>query len=343
MRIAPKIAVALFALASSAWAHSGSTELAEAARAFVATLTPEQKARTVFAMTDAERENWHYVPKTRAGLTLKEMSAAQRGQALALVRKGLSEEGHLQLEKIMSLEAVLREIEGSAHRDAGLYTLAIFGDPQSKGIWSWRFEGHHVSINFTLVGDAHIATTPSFFGANPAEVRRGPLTGLRALDQEEDLGRGLLASLDKDQRELAVLPISVPRDIVTGSKRQISLEKPQGLPVARLSAEQRVLFLKLIQRYVQRYRADVAEPILEKIQTVEWPHLHFAWVGSDKPGAPHYYRIQGSTFVIEYDNVQNGANHIHTVWRDAGEDFGRDLLREHHLRDHGSQPARGPE
>jgi len=331
--------LALTLTVSSLPAHPASSELAQAARSFLSSLTDEQRAKTVFALNDPERENWHYVPKTRAGLTLKEMTAPQREKAMALVRVGLSEKGHARVETIMSLEAVLYEIEGAATRDAGLYTFAVFGDPDAKGIWSWRFEGHHLSVNFTLVGDTHLSTTPSFFGANPAEVRTGSRKGLRALAEEEDQGREMLASFDGEQRKVAVLEIAVPRDIVTGNKREISLEKPEGLPVSRMTSAQSGRLLDLLKLYLLKYRTDIATADLAKIQASGWQQVHFAWVGSDRRGEPHYYRIQGPTFMVEYDNIQNGANHIHTVWRDAKGDFGRDLLREHYAREHRGAPA----
>lgn len=334
------IALVWVATSGAILAHPASTELAEAARGFLAALTPEQRAKTLFEMGDAERENWHFVPKTRAGLTLKEMTPAQQEKAMTLVKTGLSARGHARVESIMSLEAVLKEIEGRDMRDAGLYTFAVFGNPDAKGVWSWRFEGHHISINFTLVGDIHLSTTPSFLGANPAEVRTGPKKGLRALAEEEDLARELLALLTPDQKKIAILNARVPRDIITGNQRQITLQKPDGLSVARMTPEQSEKVQALIELYIARYRSEAAAVSRQKIQAAGWPAVHFAWIGSEQRGEPHYYRIQGSTFLIEYDNVQNDANHIHTVWRDADGDFGRDLLREHYERAHTSDTRR---
>lgn len=333
--------IALAWSASAAvFAHPASTELAEAARTFLTALTPEQRAKTVFEMSDAERENWHFVPKARAGLTLKEMTPVQQEKAMALVKTGLSARGHARVENIMSLEAVLKEIEGRDMRDAGLYTFAVFGNPDANAVWAWRFEGHHISINFTLVGDTHLSTTPSFLGANPAEVLSGPKKGLRALAEEEDLARELLSLLTPDQKKIAVLDARVPRDIITGNQRQITLQKPDGLAVARMTPEQNEKLHALLELYIARYRSEAAAASREKIQAAGWPAVHFAWIGSEQRGEPHYYRIQGPTFLVEYDNVQNNANHIHTVWRDAEGDFGRDLLREHYERAHTSDSRR---
>lgn len=317
-------------------AHTASRELSEAALAFLATLPADQARRATYGVKDAERENWHFVPKERNGLALKEMTPEQREKALALLRAGLSDRGHLQVEAIMALERVLFELEGSARRDAGLYTVTVFGTPSPDGIWGWRFEGHHLSVNFTLVGSTHVSTTPSFFGSNPAEVRSGPKKGQRALGALEDLGRDLLNELDSSQRAVAVISDQAPKDILTSNQARVVLEAPQGVPFSRMTPAQQTRLQALVRAYVQRHRDDVAEVDLQKIAAAGWDRVYFCWAGGLEKGAPHYYRVQGPTFVIEYDNVQNGANHVHAVWRDPEADFGRDLLKEHYARDHGA-------
>ena len=315
-------------------AHTASRELSEAALAFLATLPEDLARRATYGVKDAERENWHFVPKQRNGLALKEMTPLQREKALALLRAGLSDRGHLQVEAIMALERVLFELEGTARRDAGLYTVTVFGTPSPDGIWGWRFEGHHLSVNFTLVGSTHVSTTPSFFGSNPAEVRSGPKKGQRALAELEDLGRDVLNGLDPSQRALAVTSDRAPNDILTSNQARVVLEAPKGVPYARMNAAQQERLQALVRAYVQRHREDLAQVDLQKIAAAGWDRVHFCWAGGLEKGAPHYYRVQGPTFVIEYDNVQNGANHVHAVWRDPEADFGRDLLKEHYARDH---------
>lgn len=315
-------------------AHPASRELADAALAFLATLPEDSTRRATYTVDNAERENWHYIPKDRNGLALKDMTPVQRERALALLRAGLSDRGHAQAEAIMGLERVLFEIEGKAHRDAGLYTFTVFGTPSADGIWGWRMEGHHLSVNFTLVGSNYISTTPSFFGANPAEVRTGAKMGERALGELEDLGRGLLTALDPSQRAVAVISDKAPNDILTTNKARIVLDSPQGLAFAKMTSEQQQRLQLLVRAYVQRHRDDVASVDLKRIETAGWSGVHFSWSGGQKKGEPHYYRVQGPTFVIEYDNVQNGANHIHAVWRDAAGDFGRDVLKDHYAKEH---------
>ena len=321
-------------------AHSAAKDLTEAALAFLGSLDAAERKRVVYRLADAERENWHYVPRERNGLRFKDLSPLQRERAIALLRAGLSERGWEQAEAIMSLEQVLFEIEGRSHRDAGLYTVTLFGEPSEHGEWGWRVEGHHLSVNFTLVAGQAIATTPSFFGANPAEVRSGPRKGLRALGELEDLGRELVRALTSEQRTRAILPIKAPADILTTNQRQITLAAPEGLPASAMTEAQQRVLKQIVRAYVFRHRPDVAQTDLDRITAGGWGVVHFAWAGGLEPGVGHYYRVQGPTFLIEYDNTQNNANHVHAVWRDAERDFGRDLLREHYARDphHGAVP-----
>lgn len=310
-------------------------EMADAAQAWLDSLSPEQRPAASFTIADAERENWHYVPKSRAGLPLGRMNESQRRLARALLASGLSQRGLLQAEAVIALERVLRAVEGSAHRDELLYYFTVFGEPSRTGTWGWRIEGHHLSVNFTVVDGHHISATPNFVGANPAEVRTaGPLQGGRALAAEEDLGRALVLSLDDAQRKQAVVSPRAPGDILTRAERTAKPLEPAGLGYAAMTPAQRAKFEALVELYANRLRHEVAEAELKKIGLAGWNRLAFAWAGGLQPGDGHYYRIQGPDFVIEYDNTQNGANHIHTVWRSFAGDFGRDLLQEHYQESH---------
>ena len=323
------LAQSLFA-SRSACAQSPGAELADAANNFLAALTAEQKAKALFELKSDERVNWHFVPKERKGLPFKEMSPAQKHLAHALLGTVLSQRGIFKVATLMSLEQVLFELENSApHRDADLYYVSIFGTP-GKEVWGWRIEGHHLSMNFLVRGDTVLATTPSFIGVNPGEVRSGPRKGLRLLAAEEDLGRQLAKSLDQSQRKLGIIATEAPRDIITGNSRQVKPLEPGGLPAAQMNPQQQDLLKKLIQEYVYRHRAEIAEADRKKIEAAGWHNLSFAWAGSLEPGQGHYYRIQGATFLLEYDNTQNNANHIHTAWRDFDNDFGEDALRKHY-------------
>jgi len=308
--------------------------MAEAARNFLASLTTEQQAKASFEWKDGERQNWHFIPKPRKGLPLKELTPAQRPLAHALLGSGLSQRGYLKATTIISLEQILHELEqgtgGRMVRDPELYYVSVFGKPGAKDAWGWRVEGHHLALNFTIVKGQHIAVTPSFFGSNPAEVRSGPRKGLRVLAAEEDIARKLVQSLSEEQKKIAIYTNTAPSDIITGTNRNVQLLKPDGLAMNKLTKQQAEMLWDLVQEYVRRNRAEVADKDLEKIQNAGLDKVYFAWAGSVEPGKGHYYRIQGPTFLMEYDNTQNNANHIHAVWRDLQNDFGEDLLKKHY-------------
>ena len=305
--------------------------MVSAASAFLSALTPEQRTRAVFALDDAERLNWHFIPRERRGLPFKEMDERQRTLARALLQTGLSQRGYQKANTIIDLELVLRELGGNpVQRDPELYYFSVFGEPSASDPWAFRVEGHHLSLNYTLGDDAAVATSPAFFGANPARVLSGPRQGVRALAGEEDLARQLATSLDQAQRALAIIAAEAPRDIVTSNQLDVDPLEPAGIPVDRLTAEQSRLLVQLIDEYLGRMTDDVASRRRERLRATDFDRVTFAWAGPLEVGAPHYYRVQGPSFLIEYDNTQNDANHIHSVWRDFEGDFGRDLLREHY-------------
>jgi len=311
-------------------AHEASAEMAAAANNYLNALTPEEKAKGVFDFKDAERTNWHFIPRARKGLPIKEMTQEQRLLAHALLASGLSHRGYGKAVSIMSLEAVLAELEkgkGPA-RDPEMYFFSIFGKPGGNDPWGWRVEGHHLSLNFTANGATDPAMTPSFFGTNPGEVREGPRTGTRILGAEEELGRQLVKSLNEEQRKSAIILPEAPKDIINVPGRNDT--KPQGVPQSKMSPEQTALLTKLIHEYLDRHRPDVAGDEWAKIEKSGLGGVYFAWAGGLERGEPHYYRVQGNTFVLEYDNTQNGANHVHSVWREFGNDFGADILKAHY-------------
>jgi hypothetical protein len=340
MRLTPRIVfagVALLLSVTLSRAADPAADMLKAAQAFLASLSPEQKAKTVFPFAHAERENWIFVPHARQGLPLKAMSDTQRELALALLRSALSAGGVTRVESIRALENVLKEIEGpngAMVRDPMLHYVTLFGAPGDRATWGWRYEGHHVSLNFTIINGRLAAVTPSFLGDNPAEVRSGPLAGRRTLPEEEDLGRALVKSLDEAERRIAIFSDKAPGEIITSNNQRIDPLSPAGLAVAQMTPAQRDQLLALVNVYIGRYRADIGGDALAKIMAAGWEKVHFAWAGGLEKGQGHYYRIQGPTFLVEYDNTQNNANHIHTVWRDFNGDFGRDVLAEHYAEEH---------
>ena len=304
--------------------------MADAAGAFLASLTDDQRSKTTFAFDDDRRFEYRYTPRARAGLALKDMTEAQRARAHALLKTGLSMRGYTAATQIIDLENVLREIERSGiGRDPELYYVAIFGAP-GKDSWGWKFEGHHLSTNFTIVGDRPVVFAPAFFGANPAIVRDGPRKGLRPLRDEEEVARELMASFTEEQRTKVIFDVTAPREMITGESRNSSPLTPGGLPMSAMAPAQKRILERLLDVYLGRMVPELAQKRLDALRQAGMDRITFGWAGGLEIGGPHYYRLQGPTFLIEYDNTQNNANHIHSVWRDFGNDFGRDLLREHY-------------
>jgi hypothetical protein len=343
--------------------------MAEAVSAWLDALDDAQRAKATFDFADeAERTGWAYFPRDHHGLPLLEQDPRQQKLAHVLITTGLSFHAYARVNAIIALESVLNLQEGrvaDAVRDPGRYFVSVFGSPGDDR-WSWRLEGHHVYLQFTIVDGRFVAPLPLFLGANPAEVRHGHATVSRPLAEEEDVARELLVSLDAEQRRAAVICDVAPPDFVLtnaplvpesslpgeqGSlprvfarfellsddqKRVLRFERaqPAGLPASRLDAGQRELLSALLDVYVERLPDPLAAVERAKIERAGVDGVYFAWAGSDRTGEGHYYRLHSPSLLIEYDNTQNDANHVHAVWRDPDGDFGRNLLREHAARDH---------
>ncbi len=308
-----------------------STSMEEAAQAFLDLLDDDARRKAHMDFESKERFNWHFVPRSRNGLPLKAMNDAQREATHALLQSALSEQGYRKATNVIELEGILGALENNpTRRDPENYYVTIFGTPSKEAPWGWRFEGHHLSLNFSSVTNEVTATTPAFFGANPAEVPRGARKGWRVLAAEEDRARALLGMLDATQRDRAMIAKTAPRDIITGADRHARLQGFEGLPAASMTPAQRDTLLRLVEAYTHNMPPDVAAATWAKIEEAGIDRLHFAWAGSDRRGQGHYYRIHGPTLLLEYDNTQNNANHIHTVWRGFDNDFGEDLLRKHY-------------
>jgi hypothetical protein len=305
--------------------------MARAATAFLKTLDDGQRAKAQYAFDAEERFNWHFIPRERKGLPLKEMTPAQREAAFALLKTGLSASGFSRAESIRSLELVLRAMENRNSRDPEMYFFTVFGTPDAPS-WAWRYEGHHAAQNWTVARGKAVATSPAFFGANPAEVMEGPMKGTRALTAEADLGWALLDGLVGHSREQAVVSATAPTEIVTTNARKVSPLDATGLAVREMTKQEQGLLMTLIEAHASTQAPALAAERLSKIKAAGFENVRFAWMGATKraPGAAHYYRIQGPTFLIEYDNSQNNANHQHIVWRDFKGDFGDDLLAAHY-------------
>jgi Protein of unknown function (DUF3500) len=336
--------LAALGIGSVVAADRSSSAMATAASKFLNALTPPQRAQASFEFANTvERLHWHFIPTemfARKGLLVRDMTDAQRALAHDLLKAGLSQRGYMTASQIMDLETILGGLEraeraarggrGNAlERDPGKYFFSIFGTPSTRETWGWRVEGHHVSLNFTVVNGTLVSGSPSFFGSNPAEVREGPKKGTRILGAEEDAARTLLASLDASQRTKAVINADAPGDMLTMANVDIKPLSPAGITADALNASQRDLLMKLIDVYTGFMASDIAADRVARFKKAGVEKIGFAWAGGTERGNKHYYRIQGPTFLVEYDNTQNDGNHVHSVWRDFDGDFGRDLLREH--------------
>ncbi len=310
------------------------------ANRFIATLNDAQKAETIFPFDVDERYNFHFVPMKRRGITFNEMNSKQNSLALELLKSCLGEDSFKKTKEIMQLELVLKELEKRKpednYRDPGNYHFTIFGNPSPNSIWGWRFEGHHISFNFSFNKKVLVSGTPGFMGSNPAIVLNGPMAGKQVLKDESDKGFSLIQSLNVIQLKKAIIDTVAFKDILTFDKRKALLGNPEGIKYSELTKVQQSLLLQLISVYVHRYRNDFAEKMMQDIKKQGLDNIWFAWAGYTKPeiGKGSYYRLQAPTIVIEYDNTQNNANHVHSVVRDLKNDFGGDLLLEHYKKGH---------
>ena len=310
-----------------------------AATNYLSALSVDDREQSVFSLDDEERLNWHFVPHEmfpRSGILLKQLNPQQREFAQTLLASGLSERGYLTVTSIIQLERVLNALEpdGPFVRDYENYRVSVFSTPESEGSWGWRFEGHHLSLHFTIVAGEVTVSSPTFLGSNPAEVRSGAQTeqqqNQRVLAAREDSGRSLVTALSDLQRTRAITSDTAPRDIVTGAQYPIDPLTPAGIRAGELNDSQQQLLRDVIDAYTATMSAAIAEKRWSKIREQDFGDIHFAWSGPVERGEAHYYRVQGESFLIEYDNVQNGANHVHSVWRDFEGDFGADALRDHY-------------
>lgn len=356
--------------------------MGEAAQNFLAGLSTDQRATAQLDFADeTERTTWHYTPVARKGLPFTQMDRTQQRLAQALVATGLSRAGYVTASTIMGIETTLDFIEGwkraDGGRDSRLYYLSIFGTPDSTGAWGWRFEGHHISLNYTIVNGQIVAPTPTFFGSNPAEAHLSDNHSLRPLASVEDLGRELMHALSEEQRAKVLLTPKAPLDIVSLNRPYLkegmlpaftpgldegvavnyefstldTLTKqrgmtmadleavragsdPKGLASTQMNAAQKEILQALIGAYLHKMPEELAELEFQQLAARGLDNLHFAWAGSLERRQGHYYRIQGPRFLVEYDNTQNDANHIHSVWRDPEDDFGAQILAQHYAMSH---------
>ncbi len=327
--------IVLFCLISIA---GQSQDIVSTANVFLKSLDDTQKTTAQYSLDSEERFNWHFVPRERKGVCFRTFTAVQRTAALEFLKASLSEQGFMKATSIMALDNVLREIEGrpsnDTYRDPLNYYITIFGQPSTKEPWAWRIEGHHVAINFSSVNNEIGSSTPSFFGSNPAIVPSGAEKGKEILKLETDLGFQLINSLSDGQKKKAIISEKALPEIISSNSRKAQPLSPYGIPYTELSEEQKKIMLQLLNVYIKNYQLGFANKLMEKVKKAGIDNLSFAWAGGFSGGTGNYYRIQNSVLLIEYDNTQTNANHVHTTVRDLTNDFAEDILREHYQKEH---------
>ena len=307
------------------------------AMAFVNSLSDSQQKIAVFPFDEMNRYDWHYLPPpmvARTGIAIKDLGNNQKEMLNSLLQAYLSDKGYQKTKNIMDFEFLLKEIEpNNENRIPENYFVSVYGHPGNDSVWAWKFTGHHIALNFTVVNN-QLAFAPFFFGVYPAEVKDGPKKGTRLLKDEEELGFELVNSMSPDHKQKTMFQLKAFSDIVTTNSAQVGPLKPVGLFAKDFTTDQKAVLNKLIVAYLLAMPTDIAKIRMEKITKEDMNSICFGWAGGTEPGKPHYYRVHGKSFLIEFDNTQGSANHIHSVWRDFNGDFGEDLLKEHYEHSH---------
>ncbi|WP_172899128.1 DUF3500 domain-containing protein [Micromonospora coriariae] len=307
-------------------------QMRAAGSALLAALDPTARDRAVHPFDDETARRWlEYRPRPRPGACLAELDIVGRKAAHRLLATALSPSAYAQAMAIVALEEVLDRAEGwQRGRHSGDYWIAVFGDPVRDDRWAWRLEGHHLSVNMTVVDD-QVSPAPIFFGANPAAVRYAGRPVSRPLGPEEDLARALLDALGPAERDAAIIADEAPADIISATRGRVDGRlEPLGVPASRLGPTGRALLDQVVALYLDRLSPELA---IREARRLDGGQLHFAWAGPTRPGQRHYYRVQGDDLLIEYDNTTDDGNHAHTVLRRPASDFGADVLAAHHQTD----------
>ncbi len=301
--------------------------MAKAAVTFRGLLTDELKKKLSYSFDDPERVNWHFIPRERNGVVLWDLEGESRAAADELVKSGLSAAGYLTTLQIRSLEEVLYLFEGGEEeyrrqrRHTHKYHITIFGEPSENGTWGWRFEGHHLSLNFVIRDGVIVSSTPEMLGTNPALIDAGPGRSLRVLGTREDLARSILLACNDSQKKAMWISPDAPDEIRGPGEAQPVVGEAVGLRYAEMSPDQQKLFRELIGEYVKGMPAQVVRDRMQAIEKSGMDNIRMGWWGDAEPNKRHHYVIQGSSFVIEYNNTQNSANHVHSIWRNLAGDF----------------------
>nr|MDT0657463.1 DUF3500 domain-containing protein [Micromonospora sp. DSM 115978] len=305
----------------------------EAASALLAELAEPERELAALPFADRAARRWiEYRPRPRPGACVADLDRGARKAAHRLLATALSPHAYAQAMTIMALEEILDRHEGWRRgRHSADYWVTVFGDPARDDPWSWRFEGHHLSVTMTVT-DGIVRPAPVFLGANPARVDYAGHPVSRPLAPEEEFGIALLSAIGRSGRSAAVVADHAPADLHSGTRPRFADPiEPLGLAAGALAPSARELLDRLVRLYLDRLPAELAAREAERVFAGE---LHFAWEGPTRPGGRHYYRVQGEDLLIEYDNTSDDGNHPHTVLRRPHGDFGGDVLAAHHRAHH---------
>jgi hypothetical protein len=306
------------------------TDMIRAANNFSTSLRNDQKQKAHMEMSDENREAFKFTPGARRGVPLEDLDEDQTAAAKDLLATALSQRGMMKASTIMQLEQLLAEIENNPKfRNSKAYYTSIFGKPTAGSTWAWRFEGHHISVNMTIIEGKSISASPTFMGASPAKVKEGRMKGTHVLEKEESIARALASSLQKAGKPV-IYSTKAPQEILSAEARKINQFEPVGVKASDMDDLQWKVLLELVKEYAERHRNAIAKKEIETFEAHARERIYFAWAGSPLVGEAYYYRVQTPTILIEAANSQNQANHMHSVWRDAKADFGRDSLGDHY-------------
>lgn len=298
-------------------------------------LSDSQKEVISFPLDDPAKTRWHYLPHdsfAREGLPFSDMTPAQIEKTYALLEAYLSKSGYDQMQQIIDLENYLAVAENNPYkRDASKYYITIYGTPHKDSLWAWSFEGHHISLNFTVSSES-IAFAPAFWGSNPGIIPTGPEKGKIVLKTDHNLGLQLVNSLSPQQLKKTLVSSKTYGEILTSNQAAVQFIPNNGISYNDLKATQKKQLKQIIYHHLDRMEKPVSQKARDLLKNENWNNITFSWAGKTEKLKAHYYRIQGQNFLIEYDNSQNNGNHIHAVWREFDGDFGKDMIKEHYQK-----------
>jgi hypothetical protein len=355
----PTVLLAFICISAITFSQEFKNEIKQSAITIIDSLTMLQKKRAMLNFNDTARVKWNNLPvglRARAGINIGSMADEQRRLVHRMLSASLSSQGYLKATSIMHLDNLLNMYVDTLHSRKEMndtlyqfmrdlkwshqnYYLAFFGNPATDKDWGYKLEGHHLSVNFTF-HDQELSVTPMFVGTDPAEYPILEYAGWRVLSKEEDFGLKLIKMLSEKQKQKATMSKEVPGDIITSAESGKRLVDYWGIKGSELNASQQEVLKSIVREFVFNLVYEKATEEYGKILKAGVQNIYFGWIGSYEEKEPHYYILNGPTFLIEFDNnggPRKAANHIHAIWREKGNEFGEDVLKKHYEAEHQKQ------